>query len=63
MNDSPIKNLTDKFQSLKKQGEEITGKLDKAFSNLEKRNIKTPTGSFEKKVKESKKAVDRQLGK
>lgn len=63
MNDSTIKDLTNKFQSLHKKGEEISEKLNKSFSNLEKRNIKTPSGSFEKKVKESKTLVDRQLGK
>lgn len=54
MNDSTLKDLTNKFQSLRNKGEEMIEELDTAFSNLEKRNIKSPTGSFEKKVKESK---------
>lgn len=62
MNNSTIKALTNKFQSLKKKGEKITDELDTAFSKLEKENTK-PLGSFEKKVKESKALVDRQLGK
>lgn len=64
MVDLPIKNLTNKFQSLKTKGEEITSELDTAFSKLEKRNIQIPEkGSFEKKVKASKAAITKQLGK